>query len=119
MTFLPSKIRTSLSDTAYRARMNDNFRGEHKDCKVECGECGKLLAVGSLVEHQAKQHDIYRSFVLEEEEEAPPSPRRWDAAFYPEEGCCRCPVPDFLQWREGHGVRDSCNLRWHFSYRHS
>ena len=58
MTFLPGKIRTSLSDTAYRARMDDNFRGEHKGRKVECGECGKLLAVGSLAKHQADQHDI-------------------------------------------------------------
>ena len=35
MTFLPGKIRTALSDTAYRARMDDTFRGEHKGRKVE------------------------------------------------------------------------------------
>jgi hypothetical protein len=76
MTFLPGKIRTSLSDTAYRARMDDIFRGEHKGRKVECSECGKLLAVGSLAKHQADQHDIFQSFVLEgEKEEAAPPPQ--------------------------------------------
>ena len=107
-------------DTAYRARMDDNFHGEYKGRKVECDECGKLLAVRLLAEHQAKHHDIYQLFVLEEEEDAPPPPpRRWDAAYYLKEGGYRCPVPGCPQGREGHGVRDSYNLRWHFSYRHS
>ena len=83
--------------------MDDNFRGEHKGRKVECGECGKLLAVGSLEKHQADQHDIFQSFVLEEEEVAPPLPRHWDAAYYLKEGCYRCPVPDCPQGQEGHG----------------
>ena len=33
MVFLPGKIRTSLSETAYRARMEQDFRGEHNVAK--------------------------------------------------------------------------------------
>ena len=29
-----------------------------------------MLAVGSLADHMTKQHDIYQSFVLEEEQDA-------------------------------------------------
>ena len=65
-----------------------------KGHKVECGECWKLLRVGLLASYQVKQHDIYRSFVLEEDgESAPPSSRRWDATFFSTEKCYRCPVP--------------------------
>ena len=59
MVFLPGRIRTSLSKSAYRARVEQDFRGQHKGRKVECGECGKLLAVGSLAKHQETQHDIF------------------------------------------------------------
>lgn len=31
----------------------------------------------------------------------------------------RYPVPDFPRGQEGHGVQDSYNLRWHFSYHQS
>ena len=100
--------------------MDETFCGKHKGRKVECGECEMLLAVGLLASHQATQHDIYESFVLEEEgESAPLSPRRWDTAFFPEEGCYRLIVPACPQGREGYGARDSWNLRWYFAYRHS
>ena len=33
---------------------------------MECSKRGKLLAVGSLVSHQVKQHGLYQLFVLEE-----------------------------------------------------
>ena len=48
----------------------------------------------------------------------PPSPRRWDATYYPAENCYRCPVPGCPQGRDGSGMRDSWNVRWHFSYHH-
>ena len=55
----------TLLDTAYRARMDKNFRGEGKGCKVECGECDTPLGVGLLAGHMAKQHHIYQLFVLD------------------------------------------------------
>ena len=60
---------------------------------MECGKCGTLLAVGLLAGHMIKQHDIYQSFVLEEDRDGSPLPstRRWDATFYPAEECYRCP----------------------------
>ena len=51
MVFVPGKIRTSLAVRAYRARMDEDFRGAGKGLKVECSECGKLLAVGTLAGH--------------------------------------------------------------------
>ena len=43
----------------FRARMDEDFRGEDTDRKVECSECGKELATGSLAGHMTKQHNIY------------------------------------------------------------
>ena len=97
MTFVPSKIWTALSDMAHRARMDEDFRGEGKGRKVECSECGKELAVGSLAGHLSKQHDIYQSFALEVEGDGTPPPLpsgRWDAVYYPAENVYRCLVPD-------------------------
>ena len=56
MVFVPGKIRTALSERAYRMRMDEDFHGEGTGRKVECSECGRELAVGSLAGHLAKQH---------------------------------------------------------------
>ena len=50
-----------------RAQMDYDFRGNGKDQKVECSECGKALTVGSLAGHLANQHNVYQSSVLEEQ----------------------------------------------------
>ena len=119
MVFLPGKIRTALSESAYKARMDEDFRGEHRGRKVECGECGLLMAAGSLAKHQETQHDIFQSFMQEEEQEpAPPAEVPWTAAHYPAEGLYRCPVPGCPQGRPGHGVRKPWDMRSHFAYRH-
>ena len=91
MVFVPGKIRTFLSESAYRARMDEDFRGEGKGRKVECSECGKELAVGSLAGHLSKQHDIYQSFAMVEKDGTPPPPPsgRWDAVYLPAENCYR------------------------------
>ena len=88
MTFLPGKIRTSLSKMAYHTRMDENFHGNHKDCKVECNMCGEMLAVGALASHMASEHNFYQPFVLKGWDEAglPPPPRRWGAVFHPVKG---------------------------------
>ena len=118
-TFGPGKILISLSGTAYCARMDENFRDNIKGRMVECGECDKMLAIGWLAGHLAKQHDIYQSFVMEEEWDgsSPPSPCRWEALFLPAEGCHRCPVSVYSQRRDGSSMKDSWKVRWHFSYR--
>ena len=80
MLFLPGKTRTALSERAYCARMDEDFRGAGKGWKVKCSECEKLLAIRSLAGHLdlGKQHDIYHLIVLKEERDGspPPSPRR-------------------------------------------
>ena len=108
------------SERAYRARMDEDFHGKDKGRKVECSERRKLLTVGTLAGHLAKQHDVYQSFMLEEEREGSPSPspRRWDATYFPAEGCYRCPVWCCPQGHNGSGMRDSWYVRWHFPYRH-
>ena len=75
---------------------------------MDCSECDKELAVESLAGHMAKQYDVYQSFVLEEERDSslPPSPRRWDAVYYPAEEFYRCPVPGCPQGRDGSGMWD-------------
>ena len=109
ITFIPGKIRISLLDMAYRERMNKNFRGKGKGQKVECGRCGTFLAVGSMAGNITKQHDIYQSFVLEEDPNGslPPLPWRWEAPFYPTEGCYRCPVTGCPQECDGSGMQDA------------
>ena len=120
MVFVPSKICTALSKRAYRVRMDEDFRGVVKGRKVECSKYGKVLEIGTLAGHLGKQHDVYQSIVLEEERDGSPpsSPRRWDATYYPAENCYRCPVQGCPQGRDDSDMRDSWNVRWHFSYRH-
>ena len=74
MVFVPGKIRTFLSEKAYRARMDKDFRGEGKGQKVECSEHGKKLAVSSLAGHLSKQHDVYQLFTMETEGGGTPPP---------------------------------------------
>ena len=38
--------------------------------------------------------------------------------YYPAESVYRCPVPDCPQGRDGSGMRDSWNVRWHFAHGH-
>ena len=117
MTFVPGKIQIFLLDATYRARMDADFRSKGKGGKVECNKCGKELAVRSLAGHLAKQHNVDQLFVLKEEQDGlpPPPPRRWDATYYPAEGCYHCPVPGCPQGRDGSGMGDSWNVRWHFT----
>ena len=65
---------------------------------------------------------MYQSFAMVESDGTPPPPPsgRWDAVYMPAEGCYRCPVPNCPQGRggSGGGLRDSWNVRWHFSFRH-
>ena len=49
---------------------------------------------------------------------SPPPSGRWDTAYYPAENLYRCPVPGCPQGCDDSGMRDSWNVRWHFSYRH-
>ena len=120
MVFVPGKIWTFLLETAYRMRMDEDFHGEGTGRKVECSECGRELAVGSLAGYMAKQHDIYQSFAMVEGDGTPPPllSGRWNARYYPAENCYRCPVPGCLQGHDGSCMRDFWNVHWLFSFRH-
>ena len=48
---------------AHSPSMEEDFRSQRTYRKH-----GKLLAVGSLADHLAKQHSIYQFFVLDEDE---------------------------------------------------
>ena len=71
---------------------------------MECGECGKLLAIGVLASQHAKQHGIYHFFVLEEDWEGGRHLQdnetehfiRWRVAMY------RYPVLGFPQGQRLH-----------------
>ena len=106
ITFMPGKIPTFLLDTTYRAQIDEDFRGKGKDRKVECNECCKMLAVGSLAGHLAKQHNVHQSFVMEEEQDGSlPLLLLLPRARLPARA-------------GGSGMRDSWNVRCHFSYCH-
>ena len=69
MTFVPQARSGSPSwrRITYRAQMDEDFRSKGKGRKVECSECVKMLAVGSLAGHLANQHNVCQSFMLEED----------------------------------------------------
>jgi hypothetical protein len=117
MAFVPGRVRKCLSADAYWARMDADFREGYKGGTTECEICGKELTEGSMRGHLESQHGIFRSFILEGGE-VPAEPRRWEAEPDFLEAKLRCPVPGCPQAREGRGVRDSFNLRWHFASRH-
>ena len=88
--------------------MDEAFRAKGKGRKVECRECGKELAIGSLAGHLAKQHKLEEA---DRDGSPPSSPQRWDATYYPVEGCYHCLVPGHPQGRDGNGMRESWNGR--------
>ena len=79
-----------------------------------------------LLSHLASQHGIYRVHLLTGDKEAekgctpvPTKPAVWTGVQYPAMGKWGCPVPSYSQGRPGKGTGSSCDLRWHFAFRHA
>jgi hypothetical protein len=65
MTFVPGKIRESLSEEVYHdSRMGLLSSADRKRLHVNCDICGEKLRASSLQSHLEMQHNIYCSFVL-------------------------------------------------------
>ena len=112
MTFLPGKIRTCLTAEGYRARMDAEFREERKGRTVKCDLCDMEMAAGSLRSHLETQHDTYRYFILDGDEEESEG-RTYEARRGIATGGWPCPVPKCPG-----GGRDPYDLRRHFQPRH-
>ena len=116
MTFLPGKIRQSLSEEAYAQRMEGLGTANPRARRVVCNKCGAELAEGSLPRHLLRRHDIHHQHVpparadeaAEDEEE-----RRWRARR-DVSGWYDCPVPGCAAPM----CRDFWALRRHFWSRH-
>lgn len=122
MIFVPGKIRTSLTEDAYRARMEEDFRRKWRGGKVECDICGVSLRPGSLTRHLETVHDVFRSFIVTGSATAPQLPGRKLTARRDmgegKRGLYKCPVEGCPMGKGGYGARDSYHMRAHFAVRH-
>ena len=107
MVFLPGRIRTCLTDGAYKAQMGDLYREERRGQKVSCQECGQQMAVGSLRSHLETQHDVYTSFALPADAAPPVAPRQLAVTYGIVEGKYRCPMSGCLQGQEERGCKNT------------
>ena len=113
MTCLPGYISGSLSDAAYKRRMTgegDSYRAR-KRARINCPQCGKEMAHGSLPQHLLTQHGM-----IEDPTNWLDAPGRQPAAYrvsHPTGSRRKCPVDGCP------GVSNSRDaLRRHFLYRH-
>ena len=61
------EMRVALTDEAYHAQQYGPADPTVRRHRVECNICGASLAVGSLTSHLETQHDMYWSFVLNQD----------------------------------------------------
>ena len=66
MTCLPGKIRVAKTEEEYAAQQTGNTTAA-KRRRVDCEVCGVSLAAESLQNHLEMQHDIFWSFVLNQD----------------------------------------------------
>ena len=67
MTCVPGKIRQAHTTEAYHTQQYGPVNPTAKRHRVECNICGMSLAAGSLQSHLETQHDMYWSFVLNQD----------------------------------------------------
>jgi hypothetical protein len=67
MTCVPGNIQVSHTKEVYHAQQPGPVNPIAKCHWVECDVCSMSLVAGSLQSHLETQHDMYRSFVLNQE----------------------------------------------------
>ena len=68
MICMPGRICTQLPTASYQRMKIGLVTAEEWDSRrVQCRQCGKLIAVSSLRRHLADQHEIYQEVVVAEE----------------------------------------------------
>jgi hypothetical protein len=67
MTCVPGNIQVAHTEAAYHPQQQGPVDPTGKRHWVECDVCGMSLAAGSLRSHLESQHDMYWSFVLNQE----------------------------------------------------
>ena len=114
MTCVPGHIRTNVSQESYRRRTREvggpDPRARQRR-RVECSECGKSLAAGSLRNHLLTQHGIARRPLQGEAPTAPPA--EYTVSFPKTLRTKACPVAGC-----GGSAKTHQSLRRHFLHRH-
>ncbi len=67
MTYLPGKIRVAQTEEEYASQQTELGTSTTKRRRIDCEVCGASLAAESLRSHLETQHDIFRSFVLNQD----------------------------------------------------
>jgi len=114
MTCTPGYIRTHQSDTTYGRRIGGgglSYR-ERQRRRVECPECGKSMAEGSLPQHSLSQHGIV-SFPPAAAGVPQPPPENYRISFPKTAKRRVCPVDDCGYFAPSHVA-----MRTHFAHRH-
>ena len=113
MICLPGAIRTYYSEAAYKRKLEGHGEtySQRKRRRIDCVECGRDLAVGSVTSHMRSQHGM---------EPVPPGPAAplshthyADVYRQTRRHPITCPVPDCI-----YSARSENLLRRHFATRH-
>ncbi len=113
MTCVPGKIRESLSKEVYHySKMGLLLSADRKRLRINCDICGEKLRASSFQSHLKTQHDVYRSFVLNQEL-TDVAPLTFCASLHTATGKYACPVPGCVG-----AANTGYNLRHHFLMRH-
>ncbi len=94
------------------SRMGLLLSADRKHLRVNCDICGEKLRASSLQSHLETQHDVYRSFVLNQEL-TDVAPLTFCASLHTATGKYACPVPGCVG-----AANTGYNLRRHFLMRH-
>ena len=111
MVFLPGRIKTCLTEEAYRSRMDPSARETNRGWRVTCQLSKLEVAATYLVTHLEVQHDARHTYVREEI--CHPAPRSFVARAAPGRGMWHCPVPNCPA-----RLANATNLWWRFAFRH-
>jgi hypothetical protein len=92
MICVPGKIRVAPTETEYASQWAGNTTTT-KGCWVDCDVCGASLAAESLQSHLETQHDIFWSFVLNQDIAIARPVEVYRAIKVPDTSIYCCPVP--------------------------
>jgi hypothetical protein len=92
MICVPGRIRSAQTEVEYTSQQAGNTTTT-KRCWVDCDVCGASLATESLRSHLETQHDIFRSFVLNQDIVIARPAEFYRAIEAPDTGIYCCPVP--------------------------